>query len=347
MLPIEICEAIIEYCQDDTPSLLSCALVCKAWVPKSRQLLFNRRNVCLWAGNTEAFCDLSHTLKFHIAAIDLDGYTFIRPNSDHYDPDGLVRLSQAVINECTNLRSLKMYDAESVFPLFAQSPITSTLTTLRLMGDLIGNRNLSVQAGTILDLVGRCTVLKNLSMCYETPGRHNQDVVEPNDGPGSKKSTLRFLRTLYLDLPWSVFIPWFLIPGVLRFPSIERLQITQTSSDPHSLIPLLQTHLETFSSSLKDLIIRLEWDKLTVLNLSRFKALRSIMFQVGYVRPGEKISPRHWLKLRDIVRSRGEGESESLMVIVNVPKEYMDAPDIEGVTWILDEQYAQNYYRYE
>ncbi|KAL0579822.1 hypothetical protein V5O48_002173 [Marasmius crinis-equi] len=199
-------------------------------------------------------------------------------------------------------------DAETVFPLFAQSSITFTLTTLHLYGDLKGRvKNLSVQAGNILDFIGHFAVLKELSMCYEIQ-RYIRNAVKPTDGPGSKKATLRFLHTLDLNLPWSIFMLWFLIPGVLRFPSVEKLQIDSEWSTEDRTIPLnLQAYLELFSS-LKDLTILLH----------------------------------NWMtcqRLLDIVEStreeKGEGEPEPLKVIVTVPSNTADVPEIEGITWIL------------
>ncbi|KAL0576306.1 hypothetical protein V5O48_005682 [Marasmius crinis-equi] len=371
MLPIELWENIIEYCQHDTPSLSSCALVCKAWLPKSRQLLFSRHTVELYASNTQAFCDLPHTLKFYVAAIDLSGHSFTQPNGDQ-NGDGLIRLSQAVLDECTNLRSLTLYHAETVLSLFTRSPITSTLTTLHLRGHVKGPiRRLSVEAGIILDLVGNCTVLEDLSMYYRTPRRYISpgDTVEPVDSAAieRKKTTLRFLRKLDFHLVWSVFMPWFLIPGILRFPSVERLEISLgylRQGDQTSLLPLLQPYLELFSPSLKELILRLDsgWDSIpgkvrlsllslgahwyppSALNVSRFKALRSFLFRVE----GE-ILPVHFRTLCDIVRSTREGESESnpltVILTVNNDNETVEPPDTEGVTWIFDEWYYEDHYK--
>ncbi|KAL0579832.1 hypothetical protein V5O48_002184 [Marasmius crinis-equi] len=330
MLPTELCEAIIEYCQDDTRLLSSCALVCKAWLPKTRHLLFSKHEVYLYTDNADAFCGLPRTLKAQITAVDLNGFSFTHP-THRQNPRGILTLSRAFIHQCTSLRSLKLRGAELVFPRFTQSLITTTLTTLVLVGDLKGRRTkkFSVQAGRILDLVGKCAALKHLSMFYETPWRYVDYAVEPQTDdryPGlsrSKKTTLRFLRNLKVNLPWSVFVPWFLVPGVLDSPNVERLEIANEMGRAEEQIPILKTYIESFSSSLKDLTLSLlYWNNIP-----------------GYI-PRQKIYPHNMQKLLDIVEStregKGEGELEPLTVIVTVPSDTVDPPDIEGVTWIFD-----------
>jgi len=39
-LPQELIDSIIDYCHDDPPTLKTCALVCKAWLPSSRSHIF-------------------------------------------------------------------------------------------------------------------------------------------------------------------------------------------------------------------------------------------------------------------------------------------------------------------
>ncbi|KAL0579821.1 hypothetical protein V5O48_002172 [Marasmius crinis-equi] len=363
-LPIELWEVIIDHCRDDTPSLLSCALVCKVWSSKSRQLFFSRHTVKLHASDTEDFSDLPCTFKFYITAIKLsgDGYTEI---DVHQDVDvSLLRLSQTVIDECTSLKSLKLYmcSAENALPLFSTSlPLCSSLTTLHLWGSLQDRTELleySLEAGKLLDLIGNFTVLENLSMNYDTPGKYIRDAVDPADGIGRKKTTLELLRNLDLDLPLTVFLPLFLIPGVLRFPSVEKLEIFfgYLRTGDQLALPLIQPYLELFSSSLQELILLLDWDNIPVLNLSHFKNLRSILFVVES-EVEESIS-EHFQELCDIVRSTREGEGEGkgkrigddpqpLTVIVTIHKETAGPPDIEGVTWILDERYYADHYGYE
>lgn len=45
LLPLELCEGIIDNIQDDIPSLSSCALVCRHWLPRSRYHLFGTVNI--------------------------------------------------------------------------------------------------------------------------------------------------------------------------------------------------------------------------------------------------------------------------------------------------------------
>ncbi|KAK0457069.1 uncharacterized protein EV420DRAFT_538467 [Desarmillaria tabescens] len=42
VLPQELCEVIIHFCHSDRETLLACSLVCRAWVPSSRSLLWTR-----------------------------------------------------------------------------------------------------------------------------------------------------------------------------------------------------------------------------------------------------------------------------------------------------------------
>ncbi|KAL0576307.1 hypothetical protein V5O48_005683 [Marasmius crinis-equi] len=349
MLPIELWESIIDDLHDDRPSLAACALVRKAWLPKSRQHLFNHHFLKLGANNTEAFCDLVHdlksTLKYHITAVELNGYSFLQRG--HQDVDSLFRLSQAVIHECSNLKSLRLYNTEKAFPLLTRSNLTSNLTGLHLSDSFGGwGDRVSVQAGKLLDFVGNFTALESLSMWYDTPGIFcGPDPIQPIDTEGgTKKTTLRFLRALDLDLIWNAFIPWFLVPGVLNSPGVEKLEITISylpNSERH--VPMLQEYLDLFAASLKDLILSLDWDHVPVLNLSQFKALRCVVFKVGSF--GEPEEETHFQELCDIIMStRKGGDAGPLAVIVT--NEEVDPPYIKGVTWILDEWYRHNPYEW-
>ncbi|KAL0576304.1 hypothetical protein V5O48_005680 [Marasmius crinis-equi] len=307
MLPIELWEAIIDHLQG--------ALVCKPWLSKSRQHLFSRPRyfLKLGANNANAFHGLVHdsrsTLKYHITSVELNGYSFLQPDG-HQDVDDLIRLSQAIIDGCTSLGSLKLYGAQKAFPLLTSRGLFSTLTTLHLGGTLWGwGTQASVQAGKFLDFVGNFTVLESLSMSYDTPGRYIGGVIHPradqSDGVGTKKAGLRFLSDLDLDLIWSVFIPWFLVPGVLRSPALETLEISLTNlPNRERHVPLLQEYLELFAISLKDLAFSFAWDNVPVLDLSHLKALRCVVFKGGlFCEPEEQV---HFQDLCNMVSTRRE-----------------------------------------
>ncbi|KAL0067735.1 hypothetical protein AAF712_005175 [Marasmius tenuissimus] len=144
--------------------------------------------------------------------------------------------------------------------------LSSSLTHLELVdGDLPGwGRQSSIQAGDVLSLVGDFSALESLSMNYGVQERVPVcDPVDPIYDPRSTKlpSSLPRLRRLQLDAIWNVLLPWFLLPDVLSFPGLETLSLTLACSPaPLSVgIPLLQSFMDLYSSSVKDLTLYLTW----------------------------------------------------------------------------------------
>ncbi|KAL0578927.1 hypothetical protein V5O48_003075 [Marasmius crinis-equi] len=343
MLPTEVFERIIDYCSDEDPqSLRSCSLVCKDWVTRSRQHLF-ARHLRLDFNNTAAFLDLLHgprcTVKLFLAALEID-------LSSYYEQDGcktLDKLAQAIADECTSLRSLALHEATSPSVLLPFTNLSLSLTTLCLDGSFWGwGPFVSVRAGKILDLVGNCSGLEVLSMAYDTPGRAIEDAVSPEYQGEAKKLWLPRLRHLDLDVVWNAFIPWFLIPGAVSLPSLGKLELFLAVQPMRMETALLQSFLHLVSSTVVDLVICVMWETIPELDLSSFKALRSVLFRVSSW-SSEEVG--HHQKIYDIVSTRPTPHNSECPLKVIITDDKMEPPYMEGVHWIADEWYYQDHYQ--
>ncbi|KAK1223485.1 hypothetical protein PQX77_013643 [Marasmius sp. AFHP31] len=303
------------------------------------------------------------TLAPFVTAVNLNVPSYLR---DPDIPPLIDELAQSLIDKCTSLTSLRLLGpGDAILPSFMD--LSSSLTHLELVdGDLPGwGRQSSIQAGDILSLIGEFNALESLSMYYGVQGRVPIcDPVDPIYDPRYTKlpPSLPRLRRLQLDAIWNVLLPWFLLPNVLSFPSLETLSLTLACSPaPLSVgVMLLQSFMDLYSSSAKDLtlyltwrtipgeicVVPLNWEPSTnsrstspfaeftaTLDFSRFTALRSISFRI--LGPSDEDGLK---KLADIVSTCPNRRSANPLRVI-LTNDDVEPIAIEGIRWITDEKY--------
>ncbi|KAJ8088392.1 hypothetical protein PM082_022465 [Marasmius tenuissimus] len=343
MLPIEIWENIIEDCQDEQGALSACSLVCRAWMPKSRQMLFKDTFLTLTDQNSSAFLNLLNDPKCTMAPY----VVAVEPTASEHSPSQVNELTDTLIDKCTNLTSLKLNSEAALLPFMS---LSASLTYLDLSDYLWGwDPQSSIVAGRVLNLIANFTVLEVLSLYFDSPGKaisETEPVYDHEELATSPRQSLTRLRRLHLDLVWNVFIPWFLIPdpGVLTLPAVETLELNLACWPLRVALPLLQLFLDLYSSSVRDLILHVMWESLPAVDLSRYTALRSALFKVQG--PPEEGEEKNQLQnLVNIVSTCSQRVSrEPLQAIVT--NEDVKLANIEGVDWILDEWYFHEHYEW-
>ncbi|KAL0067784.1 hypothetical protein AAF712_005224 [Marasmius tenuissimus] len=246
--------------------------------------------------------------------------------------------------------------------------LSASLTYLDLSDYLWGwDPQSSIVAGRVLNLIANFTVLEVLSLYFDSPGKAISEtgpVYDHEELATSPRQSLTRLRRLHLDLVWNVFIPWFLIPdpGVLTLPAVETLELNLACWPLRVALPLLQSFLDLYSSSVRDLILHVMWESLpgviephlsgtacllessAAVDLSRYTALRSALFKVQG--PPEEGEEKNQLQnLVNIVSTCSQRVSrEPLQAIVT--NEDVKLANIEGVDWILDEWYFHEHYEW-
>ncbi|KAK0436950.1 hypothetical protein EV421DRAFT_1739363 [Armillaria borealis] len=102
MLPVELCNLIIDHLHDSKPSLLTCSLVCRAWIPECRFHLFHNLRLCRDTADTffQLFESPHATLaSAHIRELDVAQNAVIRGGSLQGDLlEGLA--FQGVLTRC-------------------------------------------------------------------------------------------------------------------------------------------------------------------------------------------------------------------------------------------------------
>ncbi|KAK0188461.1 hypothetical protein F5146DRAFT_1055347 [Armillaria mellea] len=102
MLPVELCNLILDHLHDSKPSLFACSLVCRAWIPECRFHLFHNLRLCRDTAGTffQLFESRHATLaSAHIRELDVAQNTVIRGRSLEGDlVEGLV--FQGVLTRC-------------------------------------------------------------------------------------------------------------------------------------------------------------------------------------------------------------------------------------------------------
>ncbi|KAK0489364.1 hypothetical protein IW261DRAFT_411042 [Armillaria novae-zelandiae] len=81
MLPVELCNLIIDHFHDSKSSLFACSPVCRAWIPECRFHLFHNLRLCRDTADTffQLFESSHATLaSAHIRALDVAQNTVIR-----------------------------------------------------------------------------------------------------------------------------------------------------------------------------------------------------------------------------------------------------------------------------
>ncbi|KAJ8088462.1 hypothetical protein PM082_022535 [Marasmius tenuissimus] len=337
MVSIELWENIIEKCQDERLSLSTCSLVCRSWMPKARQLLF-KDPLYLAYYKAPRFSALLNdpkcTLAPFITAVNLRVPRYFLDSST---PPKIGELAESLIDKCSSLTSLIIFGpSEAILPSFTS--LSSSLTHLELDEGLDGlDTQLSVQAGTILSLVGSFSVLEHLAM-YNTARTSISDPIEPirNARTTNSSPSLPRLRCLRLKVIWNVFLPWFILP-VLDFPGLETMELTLNSSPFPVVLPLLQSFMDLYSSSVKDLILYFRWTTIPAIDLGRFTALRSVSFRIsGDTRGGDGLEEA---KLANIVSMcPNRSRTNPLRVILSVINEDVEPVAIEGIHWIVKQK---------
>ena len=232
-------------------------------MPKSRQLLFKENKINLQPSNAAEFLSLLNDPKCTMAPF----VTTLLLNFSRYlynpaSPSPIDELAQCLVDKCTGLTFLKFLGPGPP-NLSLLTGLSSSITHLELLDNLPGwGREVSAEAGAILDVVGNFTVLEVLTMYYDTPGRGmGDDPISPIYNPHITKlpSSLPRLRRLELDVIWNAFLPWFLLSGVLNFPGLETMELNLACYPFPVALPLLQSFLNLYSSSVRNLILRLMW----------------------------------------------------------------------------------------
>ncbi|KAJ8088463.1 hypothetical protein PM082_022536 [Marasmius tenuissimus] len=291
------------------------------------------------------------TLALFIAAVELVTLDYPYCSSESPSPPSLQihEIIRSIIRGCKSLKSLKLNGTHrTVFLPFTR--LSSSLTHLELVDYLPDEGpQSSIMAGTVLDLIGNFKVLEVLKMHFDAHDLWVMDPVEPVCDlalvrRSSLESSLPCLRRLQLDLMWNVFLPWFLIPGILGVPDLKTLALNLAYLPLPPPVPLLQSFIDLYSPSLESLVVYVMWETLPSLDLSRFGLLRSILFRVR--RPPKAAG--EFKKLIDVVSTainRGHRESVPLRVIITHGEAELVA-QIEGVRWILDARYYNEEYEW-
>ncbi|KAJ8088383.1 hypothetical protein PM082_022456 [Marasmius tenuissimus] len=278
------------------------------------------------------------TVTRFIAALELDFWT--NRSSQFHDA------AEVFINRCNTLRSLRLFGrAETTLSSVSSTSISSSLTILEISDSSHGRGpQSSIEAGKILDVIGNFSALEVLSLWIPPGVTLANDPVEPvydRESLARKaRRSLPRLRRLKLDVIWNVFIPWFLIPepGILHIPVVEVMELNLGHFPLLVQEALLQSLLDLYSSTLKELVLPIFWGTLPALNLGRFTALRSILFEVDGT-PDEDDDEDQLQKLIDIVRTCPNRSREDPLRVI-ITNEDIEPGAIEGVDWILDEEAA-------
>ncbi|KAK1218142.1 hypothetical protein PQX77_019185 [Marasmius sp. AFHP31] len=222
--------------------------------------------------------------------------------------------------------------------------VTLFIEALELVFGRLGPQS-SIEAGKLLDVIGNFSALEVLSLWIPPGVQLINDPVDPvydHESLARKaRRSLPRLRRLTLDVIWNVFIPWFILPepSILHLPIVEVMELDLGNFPLLVEEALLQSLLDLYSSTVKELVLHILWENVPALNLGRFTALRSVLFDVGCA-PDEDDDEDQLQKLIDIVSTCPNRSREDPLRLI-ITSEDIEPRAIEGVDWILlDEEAA-------
>ncbi|KAI3607017.1 hypothetical protein WG66_007879 [Moniliophthora roreri] len=284
-LPQEICDHVIHYCQDDTETLSACSLVSRAWVFKSRSVLFPESFIFTFGDHMR-----KTTKDFH--ALVKSPCCTITPSARHIafvgrdNIDDLAILEDAILHlESSRLGRLKEIKFFGMFPSQLMnhpnliSSLSRCITSLTLDYSIwYHNHDLSPNfILQIMHLLG--PTLESFCLSLFSPSGNWQ---AQTLSPFPKKARMARLRYLFLDAAFDYILPLFLIPGLVEFPRLSSLNTTMVylEDDEHYLQDFLDSHcrgrLEELSFSVQPYHA---YDvHLPAINLSRLDTLSTIRF---------------------------------------------------------------------
>ncbi|KAF9268535.1 hypothetical protein L218DRAFT_1073020 [Marasmius fiardii PR-910] len=336
VFPPELFEAVIDHCQDHRPLLTACSLVSRDWLPRSRSHLLSSGitlSATVNGNNIWKFCSLLDSRYCTITPFIRSTVIFLRAPS-FCDLEALWRaVAQAFTSHHLQISSMTLVCIPT--PLLQASQLvalTSTLTSLNLVGMLWYDEkeSFSSKARRILDFIRSFPLLESLEIGYETPGRivPYTPLSTPSDFP---KLSLPRLRRLQLgDIPYNVFLPWFLVPDGIDFPNLSYLSFFMGYTTLNIEPPLLQEFLDKICSpTVETLSFWYLWESLPALDLGAFEKLRSLEL---YVCSGDKT---HYPKLPELISTVSTLGQVPLTASISVDPTF-EPPTIDGVRWILN-----------
>ena len=262
ILPPELCDTIIDHCSDHRAALSACSLVSRLWLPRSRSLLFHA--ITLSARNAHALCALLASAHCTIAPFVQSCTIFPRVPSDELEAL-LCTVEQSILSRLQPSSITTICIPPQWLHGSRSASLASNVTSLSVVGLLWYDETttFSDKCRQILEFVGAFTLLERLEIGYETPGR-----VVPFSPPQNivsfPKISLPRLRRLQLgDIPYNVFLPWFLVPDAVDLPNLSYLSFYVGYADLNVEAELLQEFLDVICSpTVEELSFWLVWESL-------------------------------------------------------------------------------------
>ncbi|KAG7091428.1 hypothetical protein E1B28_010464 [Marasmius oreades] len=291
VIPGELNDIIIDYCRDDTPSLITCSLVCRSWLFRSRHQLFNKsqiQNRFIDANGAATFTDILRsphcTIIPHIISLQLRGQSTSEPC-----PTWIEELWKT----CNSLPSLKLQSFSledvSIDLLPKLIPINSktSLTSLSLhCCDGIGRTSSTNIVLRMCEFLNNFEALEELTLEYYSAGRVIS-FLPPSPNIIGSRLRLPNVRRIALDSAFKVFLPLFSKPGFIDAPSLTQIHLRLPMSIEDRLLQSFFDIVCAPSVQVLEISIRYRFTTLEIffptINLVKLKHLRSIMFEIGEV----------------------------------------------------------------
>ncbi|KAJ7611260.1 hypothetical protein FB45DRAFT_1065933 [Roridomyces roridus] len=255
--PQELVDRFIDFC--DVKEIMTCSLVCKAWVIRSRYQLFARVPLTLRAQSLSRVVDIVNTSSFPILSHIRGLLLFIAP-------DALDENLLAQLHPCPNLRSIRIVGVDDQLEInvadqsIVDSPISQQLDAVQphlrawaVDAPSITKLELGLFARTVIPLqtvMGVVSCLPGLT----TLRLKGVGTKEPSPSPSPHLASLRTLSVPGCD---GVLFSWLLtLPTV---PALHHLTIGAVHSRRVQLQPLAR-YIQTAGHALKSFDLDTSWD---------------------------------------------------------------------------------------